>query len=163
MRYLVRATYLTALWGLGLTVHAGCGAAPRPVAHAADTGVAPARDLADARAAAPAAPAQHDRDALPARDPRVVDLDIIRITARTPAPGGEPELTSVASAALFQQAGAAARAGRTREAIGLYRQLVTEFPESQFAPVALFDIAALYDGQADLTATLTALQELVAR
>jgi len=164
MRYLVRATYLAAVWGLGLTVHAGCGAAPRSVAHAADTGVAPARDLADARAAAPAAPAQRrDRDAQPARDPRVVDLDIIRITARTPAPGGEPELTSVASVDLFQQAGAAARAGRPREAIGLYRQLVTEFPESQFAPVALFDIAALYDGEADLTATLTTLQELVAR
>lgn len=164
MRYLARATYLAALWGLGLTMLASCGAAPRPIARAADTGVAPARDLADARAAAPAVPPERrERDALPARDPRVVDLDIIRITARTPAPGGEPELTSVASADLFQQAGAAARAGRPREAIGLYRQLVAEFPESQFAPVALFNIAALYDGEADLTATLTALQELVAR
>src|SRR5689334_2190990 len=124
MRYLVRTTYLAAVWGLGLTVLAGCGAAPRPIAYA-PPGVAPARDLANARAAAPALPPDHrERDALPTRDPRVVDLDIIRITARTPAPGAEPELTSVASADLFQQAGAAARAGRRREAIGLYRQLV---------------------------------------
>jgi tetratricopeptide (TPR) repeat protein len=164
MRYLARATYLAAVWGLGLTVIAGCGAAPPPIAHARDAGGAPARDLADARAAAPAlAPDRRERAALPTRDPRVVDLDIIRITAHTPAPGGEPELTSVASADLFQQAGAAARAGRRREAIGLYRQLVAEFPESQYAPVALFDIAALHDGEGDLTATLTALQELVAR
>ena len=166
MRYLARTTYLAAVWGLGLTVLAGCGAAPRPIAHA-PPGVAPARDLsralANARAAAPALPPDHrERDALPARDPRVVDLDIIRITARTPAPGAEPELTSVASADLFQQAGAAARAGRRREAIGLYRQLVAEFPESQYAPVALFDIAALHDGEGDLTATLTALEELIA-
>jgi tetratricopeptide (TPR) repeat protein len=164
MRYLALATYLAAaLWALDLTVLVGCGAAPaRPIAHAGAGGVAPARDLAAARAAAPVAE-HRERDALVARDPRVVDLDIIRITAHTPAPGGEPELTSVASADLFQQAGAAARAGRHREAIGLYRQLVTEFPESQYAPVALFNIAALYDGEADLTATITTLQELVDR
>jgi tetratricopeptide (TPR) repeat protein len=165
MRYLACTTYLAAVWGLGLTMLAGCGAAPRPIVHA-PPGVAPARDLsrdlADARAAAPALTPDRARDAS-ARDPRVVDLDIIRITARTPAPGAEPELTSVASADLFQQAGAAARAGRRREAIGLYRQLAAEFPESQYAPVALFDIAALHDGEGDLTATLTALQELVAR
>ncbi|HEX8108446.1 MAG TPA: tetratricopeptide repeat protein, partial [Kofleriaceae bacterium] len=121
------------------------------------------RDLAAARAAAPALPERRERDARVARDPRVVDLDILRITAHTPAPGREPELTSVASADLFQQAGAAVRAGRRREALGLYRQLVAEFPESQYAPVALFDIAALHDGEADLTATITALQELVER
>jgi tetratricopeptide (TPR) repeat protein len=161
MRHLALATYVV-VWGLTLTEVVGCGAADRararPTARAADA-VAPARDLAAARPAVPAAP----RDALPARDPRVVDLDIIRITAHTRAPGGDPELTSVASADLFQQAGAAAKAGRLREAIGLYRQLVSEFPESQFAPVALFDIAALYDREADLTATVTTLEELVAR
>lgn len=163
MRYLALATYAT-VWALTLTALAACGAGvgagPRATVRAADA-VTPARDLAAARPAPTASTAP--RDALPARDPRVVDLDIIRITAHTRAPGGDPELTSVASADLFQQAGAAARAGRRREAIGLYRQLVAEFPESQYAPVALFDIAALYDGEADLTATITALQELVER
>ena len=160
MRSLALATCAAAVCGLWLTDLAGCGAAPQPATvRTVDAGVAPARDLAAARPSAPAAP----RDALPARDPRVVDLDIIRITAHTRAPGGDPELTSVASADLFQQAGAAAKAGRPREAIGLYRQLVSEFAESQFAPVALFDIAALYDREADLTATLTTLDELVAR
>jgi predicted negative regulator of RcsB-dependent stress response len=163
MRHLALATYLAAaLWALDLTVLAGCGGAPaRPIARAA-AGVTPARDLAAARVAVPP-PDRRERDARAARDPRVVDLDILRITAHTSAPGAEPELTSVATADLFQHAGAAARAGRRREAIGLYRQLVAEFPESQYAPVALFNIAALYDGEADLTATITALQELVDR
>jgi tetratricopeptide (TPR) repeat protein len=137
-----------------------CGGAPRPPIQPAGA-AAPARDLAAARDAS-RAPDPTARGSGDARDPRVVDLDIIRITAHTRAPGGEPELTSVASADLFQQAGAAARAGRPREAIASYRQLVAEFPESLYAPVALFNIAALYDGQADLTATLTALDELVA-
>lgn len=163
MRHLALAAYLAAvLWALDLTVLAGCGGMPaRPIARAA-AGVTPARDLAAARVAVPP-PDRRVRDARAARDPRVVDLDILRITAHTSAPGAEPELTSVATADLFQRAGAAARAGRRREAIGLYRQLAAEFPESQYAPVALFNIAALYDGEADLTATITALQELVDR
>src|SRR3954468_14119986 len=146
MRYLALATYIAAaLWGQGLTVLAGCGAAPaRPIAHVA-AGVTPARDLAAARGAVPERGeqgARGARDARAARDPRVVDLDILRITAHISpdAPGAEPEMTSVATADLFQRAGAAARAGRHREAIGLYRQLVAEFPESKYAPVALFDI-----------------------
>jgi len=158
MRYLARITFVTT----AAAVFSGCGAAPRrptvAIAGAAPS-VTPARDLADARRTLPA-PAGDAHAGLPARDPRVVDLDIIRITAHA-APGGEPELTAVASADLFKQANAAAK-DRPRDAIATYRQLVAEFPESQFAPVALFNIAALYDKQADLTATITTLTELVA-
>jgi tetratricopeptide (TPR) repeat protein len=137
-----------------------CGSPPRPAApHPA--AMTPAHDLAAARSAAP--PTHDAGTGLPSRDPRVVDLDIIRITAHSRGPGGEPELTSVASADLFKQANAAAKAGRPREAIETYRQLVADFPESQFAPVALFNVAALYDAQADLPATINALTELVAK
>ena len=138
---------------------AACGGAPGRATLPSPT-VTPARDLANARTAAPRE--AHDDKKL-ARDPRVVDLDIIRITARTTSPGGEPELTSVASADLFKQANEAAKAGRQRDAIATYRQLVSEFPDSQFAPVCLFNIAAIYDAQGDLTATVTTLEELVAR
>lgn len=92
----------------------------------------------------------------------MVDLDIIRIRASSTGIGSEPELTSVASADLFKAANAAAKAGQTQDAIARYRQLVAEFPDSQFAPVALFNIAAVYDGQGDLVATITTLRELVA-
>lgn len=97
-----------------------------------------------------------------ARDPRVVDLDIIRIQATPDGVGGEPELTSVASADLFREANEAAKAGRGRDAIASYRRLVADFPDSRFAPVALFNIAAVYDGQGDVTSTITTLRELVA-
>lgn len=121
----------------------------------------PAHDLAGAKDAAPRSEAPTGK--LEARDPRVVDLDIIRITAHTSAPGAEPELTSVASADLFKQANDAAKAGNQRDAIARYRQLIEEFSDSQYAPVALFNIAAVYDAQADLTSTITTLEELVAK
>lgn len=122
--------------------------------------VTPAHDLAGARSMATPSDARDTKQEV--RDPRVVDLDIIRITVHTSGPGGDTELTSIASADLFKQANEAAKAGRQREAIALYRQLVAEFADSQFAPVSLFNIAAVHDAQGDFTATVATLAELVA-
>jgi tetratricopeptide (TPR) repeat protein len=97
---------------------------------------------------------------LAVKDPRVVDLDIIRI--RAVRPGGE-EMESVATADLFRAANEAAKAGNTQDAIARYRQLITEFPESLYAPVSLFNIAAIYDGRGDPGTTITTLRELVAK
>src|SRR2546423_7651339 len=105
---------------------------------------APARDLAAAKQTAPHADA---KDAA-ARDPRVVDLDIIRIT---PGDGGG----DVATADLFREANDAAHSGATERALAIYRKLVADFPESKYAPTALFDMAAIYDGRGDVTATIT--------
>lgn len=100
---------------------------------------------------------------LVAKDPRVVDLDIIRISAGSKGVGGEGEMTSVASADLFRQANDAAKAGNTKDAIARYRHLIAEFPDSIYAPVSLFNIAAIYDGQGDANSTITTLHELVDR
>ncbi len=154
MRYLALGIFVILVMALG-----ACGGAPDR-ARLPSVPVTPAHDLSGARTEAP--PGQPHDTRLQARDPRVVDLDIIRITAHASGPGGDSELTSVASADLFKQANEAARAGRQRDAIATYRQLVAEFPESQFAPVSLFNIAAVHDAQGDLTATITTLDELVA-
>jgi tetratricopeptide (TPR) repeat protein len=119
----------------------------------------PAQDLAAAKATPP--PKGDESSHLVAKDPRIVDLDIIRITASSRGVGGEPQLDHVATADLFKQATEAVKAGETEKAINLYRRIVTEFPESQFAPVCLFNIAAIYDGRADLSATISTLRELV--
>jgi predicted negative regulator of RcsB-dependent stress response len=119
---------------------------------------APARDLADAKNGAPTKPTDAH---LVAKDPRIVDLDIIRITASSRGVGGDPHMDHVATADLFKQANDAAKSGETERAINLYRRLVSEFPDSQFAPVALFNIAAIFDGRADLDATIATLRELV--
>ena len=146
-------------FALLLALASACGGASKPSTIPTAPPIKPASDLADAKQGAPKAdPGSHE---LTAKDPRVVDLDIIRIRATSKGVGGDTELTSVASADLFKQANEAAKAGNTKDAIGRYRQLITEFPDSQYAPVSLFNIAAVYDHQGDLPATISALHELL--
>lgn len=139
-------------------VLAACGARPAKTTTPPVT-QQPAQDLAAAKATPP--PKGDESSHLVAKDPRIVDLDIIRITASSRGVGGEPQLDHVATGDLFKQATDAVKAGETEKAINLYRRIVTEFPESQFAPVCLFNIAAIYDGRADLPATISTLRELV--
>src|ERR1700742_2416853 len=113
---------------------AACGAPHRATL---PSGATPARDLADASHAAsrgrvisprpPRDPAEPSAcgDRAACRDPRVIDLDIIRITARETSPGGDREVTAVASADLFKAATDAVKADRPREAIDRYRELVS--------------------------------------
>ena len=135
-------------------VVAACGGRPaQPTLPVRTPAVAPAHDLAQGKPDKPADnPAQ--------KDPRVVDLDIIRISAKETSPG-TIELEHVATADLFKQANEAAKSGATGQAMAIYRRIVAEFPESQFAPVSLFNIAAISDGQGDLAQTIGTLRELV--
>src|SRR5688572_296729 len=87
--------------------------------------IVPADDLADAKSGAPKA--DPSDSSLTAKDPRVVDLDIIKI--RASGPPGSDTMTSVASADLFRMANEAAKEGRTESAIQQYRQLIHEFPD----------------------------------
>jgi TolA-binding protein len=125
---------------------------------------APARDLATAKAAAPGAGASATAEQ-GARDPRVVDLDIIRITASQQGVGGGGAIDAqaISTTELFEQANNAMKAGETERAIGLYRKLVADFPDSKFAPTALIDIAAILDKRGDLEGTIATLRELVAK
>src|SRR5689334_4776273 len=96
---------------LVLLVAAACGGrTARTTLPMQSPPVAPARDLADARSAAPRQPTDAH---LVAKDPRIVDLDIIRITATSRGVGGEPEMAHVATGDLFKQATEAVKAGET--------------------------------------------------
>ena len=153
-----RSPHLLAL----LVVVGACGGAPsQPTFPTRPTPAIPADDLATAKGSAKSVDAGDPRLAVGVKDPRVVDLDIIRIRATPIGVGGDPEMSSVATADLFRLANEAAKAGQTKDAIGRYRQIITEFPDSQYAPVSLFNIAAIYDGQGDLSSTITTLRELV--
>ena len=158
-RAALRATALAALVSLWWLAACG-GRAPAPLPPGAPAPAAPARDLASARDGAVRVDASDG--GLTAKDPRVIDLDVIRLQAGPTAPGREPELTAVAAAELFRQATDAAKAGQLREATALFRRLVAELPGSQYAPISLFNIAAILDKQGDVPATIAALRELVA-
>jgi tetratricopeptide (TPR) repeat protein len=133
---------------------AACGGRPQsPTLPVRTPAVAPAHDLAQGK---PDKPVEHAEQ----KDPRVVDLDIIRISAKETAPG-QVEMEHVATADLFKQANEAAKSGQTQLATSIYRRIVSEFPESQFAPVSLFNIAAIADAQGDLAGTISTLRDLV--
>jgi len=138
-------------------VVAACGGrASSPTLPSHTTQQAPATDLAQAKPTIPGNKADGE-----AKDPRVVDLDIIRITASTQGVGGDITAEHVATADLFKQANDAAKAKETERAIALYRRIVAEFPESKYAPISLFNIAAIQDGRGDYPATIATLRELV--
>ncbi|MEO8701530.1 MAG: tetratricopeptide repeat protein [Kofleriaceae bacterium] len=143
-----------------VTAAAACGGPAAKSTMPRPAPAVPAADLAVAKSSARPVDAGEQR--LVVKDPRVVDLDIIRIRANQPSPGGEHEVTSVASADLFRAANEAAKAKNTRDAIARYRQLITEFPDSIYAPVSLFNIAAILDSQGDPSGTITVLHELIA-
>lgn len=140
---------------------AACGGASRSsTLPTGGTGsAAPATDLAGAK---PATPPTEPTEARPGSGTPVIDLDTIRIQVVSRTPTGEPELTSIATADLFNGASAAWKNGRGDEAIASFRKLVAEFPDSSYAPLALHNIAAIYDGRGDYASTLTTLRELVA-
>lgn len=148
----MRSLLVTVLFLVACGGRAAQPTTPRPAA----TPVAPARDLAAAKDEAPRSGSH-----LVAKDPRITDLDIIRITATSRGVGGDPQLDHVATADLFRQANDAAKAGDTERAINLYRRIVSEFAESRYAPISLFNIAAVYDGRRDLEGTIGILRELV--
>ena len=141
-----------------LVVLAACGGRASAPTLPQPTPAAPASDLAQAKPVTPASKAEIDTSA---KDPRVVDLDIIRITASTKGVGGEITAEHVSTADLFREANEAAKAKQTERAISLYRRIVADFPESKYAPISLFNIAALLDARGDYQATLVALRELV--
>jgi tetratricopeptide (TPR) repeat protein len=138
-----------------------CASTHAPIVPRAPT-EAPARDLATAKPAV-TPPSSSQTAEQGAKDPRVVDLDIIRITATQTGVGGPADAQAISTAELFKQANDAVKAGETERAIGLYRKLVADFPESKFAPTALFDIAAILDKRGDLEGTIATLRELVAK
>jgi tetratricopeptide (TPR) repeat protein len=142
-----------------VTVAAACGG-PATKSTLPTAPAVPATDLAIAKTGAKPVATSDQR--LLVKDPRVVDLDIIRIRASQPSPGGEHEVTSIASADLFREANEAAKAKNTKDAIARYRRLITEFPDSIYAPVSLFNIAAILDSQGDPSGTITVLRELIA-
>lgn len=138
-----------------LLVLVACASTPVPRATLPPSSQAPARDLASAK------PEPTEAGAA-APDPRVIDLDTIRIQVVGKTPTGEAELSAVATADLFNEASAAWKQGQGDAAIGLFRRLASEFPDSSYAPLALYNIAAIYDRRRDLSATIAVLRELIA-
>jgi TolA-binding protein len=142
-------------------VLAACGGnAPRPMSPAAT----PATDLADAPAS-PAPAGGGDRrpgtGGITPRQPSVVDLDVVRMEVVGRDAKGDPIVEAATPGPLLEKGNAALAAGKQDEALGLYRKLVADFPESRLAPVAPFNIGLVFESRADWNGAIAAYRELV--
>ena len=127
-------------------------------------GPAPGDDLARAQAGATPGAAGVDDPRLGTggeTDPKVHDLDTIRIGVIGHDALGEPELAAVAAATLLQEGTALLEADHLDHAIAKWRQLVTEFKDSKYAPIALWNIAAVQEKKGEPDAEIATLRELV--
>ncbi|MBE7452605.1 MAG: tetratricopeptide repeat protein [Kofleriaceae bacterium] len=144
---------------------AACGSGPRPRAPAppaqsdVTTGLAPADDLAGATppTGAGAGPTGTRAGTGQGSGTPHYDLEEIRLTATA---GGD--VVATAPSQLLDDAKAALDAGRTREAIALYRQLAADFPTSRLAPAALFNIGVIHENLGDVRAAIVAYHDVVA-
>jgi tetratricopeptide (TPR) repeat protein len=92
---------------------------------------------------------------------RTYDLETIRIGVVGTDAAGDPELEAVAPFQLLQEGTKLSEDGHLDHAIAKWRQLVTDFPDSKYAPIALWDIAAVQEKQGDTDKELATLRELV--
>jgi tetratricopeptide (TPR) repeat protein len=144
---------------------AACGptAKPKPTLPVAAPTQTPGDDLARAQAGA-----SSDGGAT-TDDPRLgtgtkpgpTNLDTIRISVVGHDAKGDPKLVAVAATQLFDQASAAHKAGKLDDAIASWRRLVTEFPDSNYAAMSLWNTAAVHEQRNDVDATVATLAELV--
>src|SRR5689334_18351083 len=89
------------------------------------------------------------------------DLDTIRIGVIGTDAAGDPELEATTPVQWLQEGTVQSEAGHLDAAMAKWRQLVTEFPESKYAAIALWDIAAVQEKQGATVAELATLRELV--
>jgi tetratricopeptide (TPR) repeat protein len=141
---------------------AACGGrAPRPASPAAS----PATDLASAPTE-PTTAGGGDRrtgtGGVTPRQPTVQDLDVVRLEVVGRDARGEPIVEAATPAPLLEKGNAALAAGQQDEALGHYRKLVVDFPESRLAPVALYNVGLVFEARADWTGAIAAYGELVA-
>jgi len=89
------------------------------------------------------------------------DLDTIRIGVIGTDAAGDPELEATTPVQWLQEGTKLSEDGHLDAAIAKWRQLVTEFAESKYAAIALWDIAAVQEKQGATDAELVTLRELV--
>lgn len=125
--------------------------------------VRPGSDLAHAQAGAiPGAGSDDPRlGAAAPGEPKVHDLDQVRIRVVGRDAAGNPELEAVAPAQLFEDGQKQLADGHLDVAIATWRRLVDEFRDSGYAPLALWNIAAVEEKRGSLDREIAALRELV--
>jgi tetratricopeptide (TPR) repeat protein len=152
-----RTRFAARLAGLALAL-AGCGArAARPTAPTVTTAAPdPATDLSHAP--------HEGGGGVPARRAgtgAIEDLGTIRFDVVGRTVSGDPDIVAVVPRQLLADGNAQLTAGKQDAALAQFRRLVAEFPESKLAPVAMFNIALVYEHRGEIEQAITEYRDLV--
>ncbi len=92
--------------------------------------------------------------------PKVVDLDVIHLDVVGTDADGEAVIEASTPGPLLDRGNKAFADGKLDEAIGWYRKLATEFPDSGLAPAALYNIALAHEKRGELDEAVRAYLEV---
>jgi tetratricopeptide (TPR) repeat protein len=144
---------------------AGC---PRPSGHTTPATATPgAKPGADLTASGDTPGAVTGKDDTTGDDhrlddaaPKVHDLDVIHMDVVGKDAKGEPIIEAKTPGPLLDKGNDAFVAGKLKEAVGWYRKLAVEFPDSALAPAALYNIALVHEKEGALDDAVRAYLEL---
>lgn len=87
-------------------------------------------------------------------EPRVLDLEPIRIEVVGKDASGTPELEAFDARNLLDEGNAAMAEERYDDAIARYEKLLAIFPDSRLAPAAIYNIGLAHEGKGDYDAAM---------
>lgn len=119
----------------------------------------PAHDLgADKGAPAVGTP---DRLAGTGEPRQVNDLDVIRLEVHGHDAAGDPNIEASAPGPILQAGNDALAAKKYDDALAAYRKIVSDFPDSKAAPVAMYNVALVYEAEGQIDQAIQTYRDLV--
>lgn len=151
----------TALVLVLATAAAACGAGAQHPTTMRPVAADPAHDLTQTKTAGGlAAP---DRRAgtggVTPREP--TDLDVVRLEVHGHDAGGDANIEASSPGPWLEKGNAALAAKKFDEALADYRKIVSDFPDSKAAPVAMYNVALVYEAQGQIDQAIQTYRDLV--
>jgi tetratricopeptide (TPR) repeat protein len=151
----------TALLAIVLAA-AACGGAPQHPTTLPPVAANPANDLTQTqRAGGVTAPDRRAGTGDVARTPQPIDLDVVRMEVHGHDAHGDPNIEASAPGPLLLAGNTALAAKQYEDALAQYRKIVSDFPDSKAAPVAMYNIALVYEAEGRIDDAIQAYRDLV--
>jgi TolA-binding protein len=146
---------------LAIVLAAACGGQPKQTT-LPPAGPNPAADLDHTtHAGGMTAPDRRAGTGDVARTPQPIDLDVIRMEVHGHDGHGDPNIEASAPGPLLLAANSALAAKKYEDALAQYRKIVSDFPDSKAAPVAMYNIALVYEAEGRIDDAIQAYRDLV--
>src|SRR5262245_14590110 len=90
-----------------------------------------------------------------------VDLDVVRLEVHGHDAAGDANIEASSPGPLLLAGNSALAAKKYDEALASYRKIVSDFPDSKAAPVAMYNVALVYEAQGQIDRAIDTYRDLV--